>query len=96
MFLYWVGFERHFREELTKRKWLFYRILTFSTHLTYFKVNIMPRNVLGNIHILEAAARYARLLLVPVGGTPALRAGTPAVNFGVTIVSRSGLMIKSN
>ena len=31
--LYWDGFERHFYEELTKRNWLFYGILTFLSKL---------------------------------------------------------------
>ena len=52
---YRVGSQGQFLEELTRRKWLFYRILAFSsnfqTYLTYFQVNIMETKVLGIVYI---------------------------------------------
>ena len=51
-FFYRDGSRGLFRQELTGPKWLFYRILTFSPKLhAYFKVNIMPPNGLGIVHI---------------------------------------------
>ena len=52
---YRVGSQGQFLEELTRRKWLFYRILAFSskfqTYLTYFQVNVMQAKVLGSVDI---------------------------------------------
>ena len=55
VFFYWDGFEEPFCEDFTKRKWLFYRILTFSSELwtrpAYFKVTIMPPKGLETVYI---------------------------------------------
>ena len=54
---YWVGIQQHFlrTEELTRWKWLFYQILTFSPKLwtrpAYFKVTIMPPKCLETVYI---------------------------------------------
>ena len=44
-----------FSEDFTRRKWLFYRILTFSSELwtrpAYFKVTIMPPKGLETVYI---------------------------------------------
>ena len=47
----------------------------FADYSTELSMTLILSIIYRNIYILEVAAHYARLLLVPAGGMPASRAG---------------------